>query len=349
MVNAALQGLSCPVYCSPYIDWSRDYSGWTVRDLLAQNDFELAAVDPLAMNLIVAREIPQLADLDIRPYQQQVNGWADDFRSRWLPEKEPFFHEAPQDFRNDLTFFRLGMLCQYVDMELGVRYKAEHRERQTRGDKIQFYTDPADLFLHGVIGSREGTCANMATLQLSLGWRLGWPVSLATVASHKILRFDDGRRTYNIETTDLGRGGWSSRPDAEYVAEYGIPRKAIECGSDLRALRCGEVLALFLALRARYYQDCARVWRRFELFSQAETDWLLARHLCPTNRLLYKNAMGVSALRGEDFFDAGEVGHPCSLADWLRRIYGPRDDVTDALLTASITQVSVSPDWTFCP
>jgi hypothetical protein len=32
----------------------------------------------------------------------------------------------------------------------------------------------------------------MAALHLALGWRLGWPVSLAVVGWHVILRFDNG-------------------------------------------------------------------------------------------------------------------------------------------------------------
>jgi hypothetical protein len=35
------------------------------RQLLARSDAELASVDPLVMNLLVARSIPSLADLDV--------------------------------------------------------------------------------------------------------------------------------------------------------------------------------------------------------------------------------------------------------------------------------------------
>jgi hypothetical protein len=38
------------------------------RRLLACSDAELAQVDPLLMNLLVAKSIPSLADLDIAPY-----------------------------------------------------------------------------------------------------------------------------------------------------------------------------------------------------------------------------------------------------------------------------------------
>lgn len=43
----------------------RDY-----RQLLALSDDELAQVDPLVMNLLVAKGIPSLAHLDIGRYQR---------------------------------------------------------------------------------------------------------------------------------------------------------------------------------------------------------------------------------------------------------------------------------------
>lgn len=43
------------------------------RQLLACSDGELARVDPLVMNLLVAKSIPSLADLDIARYQKQAD------------------------------------------------------------------------------------------------------------------------------------------------------------------------------------------------------------------------------------------------------------------------------------
>ena len=52
------------------------------RQLLACSDAELARVDPLVMNLLVAKSIPSLADLDISRYQKLADHWADDVRRR---------------------------------------------------------------------------------------------------------------------------------------------------------------------------------------------------------------------------------------------------------------------------
>ena len=50
------------------------------RQLLACSDVELARVDPLVMNLLVAKSIPSLADLDIARYQKLADQWADGIR-----------------------------------------------------------------------------------------------------------------------------------------------------------------------------------------------------------------------------------------------------------------------------
>jgi len=235
------RGLSCRVLVAPKIDWQRDYSKLSAADLVALTDGELAAIDPLAMNLIVAKGLPSLANLDIRHYQDIVNGWVLDLNRRCLPKWGSYFHQATEDWGNDIRFFLLGMVCQYLDQEVGIQYNRHQRDlRQV------LYTNPSDVFLNGLLDTREGTCANMATLHVAIGWRMGWPTSLACVGSHYILRFDDGETTYNIEATQAGRGGFKSDPDDYLIKEKRIPPIAISCGSDLRALRPREMLGIFI-------------------------------------------------------------------------------------------------------
>ncbi len=62
------RGLSCPVVVADSIDWQRDYAATTVNDLSAMPEDRLAEVDPLAMNLIIAKGIPSLSGLDVSRY-----------------------------------------------------------------------------------------------------------------------------------------------------------------------------------------------------------------------------------------------------------------------------------------
>ena len=278
------------------------------RQLLACSDEELARVDPLVMNLLVAKSIPSLADLDIAHHQKQADQWAEDVRRR-LPSAERVFRRTPQDWKNDVNFFRLGVLCGYLEHEVGIAYNEDQRAATS-----VYYTDPSDLFLDGVMETQRGTCGNMAALHVALGWRLGWPVSLACVRSHYICRYDDGEVTHNIEATQAGYGGFKSDPDAYLIEHHELPPKAISSGSDLRAVSPRELLGIFIGLRGRHMRDTGR-------WDEAERDYLLARHLFPSNRKLYIDALAVAVQRGERLFEPGELGSPQGLADRLNTQY----------------------------
>lgn len=90
------------------------------------------------------------------------------------------------------------MLAGYMGKYLGLEYIPEQRQ-----SKAVWYTNPSDLFLNGLIDTKQGTCANMPVLHVAIARRLGWPVSLACVHSHFVSRFDDGEVVYNIEPTTL--------------------------------------------------------------------------------------------------------------------------------------------------
>jgi len=298
------------------------------RRLLSCSDAELARVDPLVMNLLVAKSVPSLADLDIPRYQRLADQWADDVRRR-LPGAEKVFWRTPQDWKNDVNFFRLGVLCGYLEHEAGIAYIEDQRYATA-----VYYTDPSDLFLNGVMDTRRGTCGNMAALHVALGWRLGWPVSLACVRSHFICRYDDGKVTHNIEATQAGYGGFKSDPDGYLIERYELPSKAISSGSDLRAVAPRELLGIFVGLRGRHMRDTSRA-------DEAVRDYLLARHLFPTNRKLYIDAVEVMVERSERLFEPGELGSPQCLADWLNTQYRvPRSLVREQLNAFPFQNVS---------
>ena len=278
------------------------------RQLLARTDAELARVDPLVINLLVAESIPSLADLDIDRYRLLADRWADEVRRR-LPSAEIFFRETPHDWKNDVNFFRLGVLCGYLEQEAGLAYIEDQRYA-----KAIKYTDPSDLFLDGVMETRRGTCANMAALYVALGWRLGWPVSLACVRSHYICRYDDGAVTHNIEATQAGFGGFKSDSDEYLIKHYELPPKAISSGSGLRSVTPREMMGIFVGFRGRHMRDTDRL-------DEAERDYSLARHLFPSNRKLYIDATAVAVQRSVGLFEPCELGSPQSLVAWIDMQY----------------------------
>jgi hypothetical protein len=279
------------------------------RLLLSLPVEELARIDVVVMNLLVAKSIPGLAKLDIPYYQRLADNWAAEVARR-LPAAEKKFRQSPGEWKNDINFFRLGILCGYLDRELGI---ADNEHQRHEGPV--WYTNPSDLFLNGVMDTRRGTCGNMATLHVAIGRRLRWPVSLACAGSHFICRYDDGRVTHNIEATQAGYGGFKSDPDEYLIEKHGLPPIAISSGSDLRALGPRELLGTFIGARGRHLCDTGQK-------RQAEGDFLLARWLFPVSRNLYKSAMATAVPRGATLFEPREVGSPYTLGQWLYRAYG---------------------------
>ncbi len=218
-------------------------------EMLGWSDQQLAEVDPALQNLEVARGISELADLDPRPYCEALDRHAAHFR-RWLPEAEAEFHADPGSWDNDLVAFRLGMLCQFLEQAVGVRYNEDQREAA----KVS-YSRPGDLFLAGVLDTGQGTCGNMAVLFHALCWRLRWPVSLAHAGWHEFCRYDNGTRTINVETSNIGQGFFRTLPDGYYSAKYNLLAERVRLGSDLQALSPRRVLGCFFGARGRYWYD----------------------------------------------------------------------------------------------
>jgi hypothetical protein len=193
------------------------------------------------------------------------------------------------------------MLQGFLGHHVGIRYIEEQKDA-----KAVSYTDPSHLFLNGVIDTLRGTCANMPTLHVAMARRIGWPVSLACAKAHCLSRYDDGKVYHNIESTSTHEGSFVSDPDEVYIDRFKLPKRAIECGSDLRKLTAREMLGLFVAFRARHYSDIGQM----EL---ADSDFSLSRVLFPTYRNGYIRAMMPMLRRGAQLFDRDEIGHPNSL------------------------------------
>ncbi len=167
---------------------------------LAVDDSTLEQSDLVEINLTLASGIPGLESLDIDRYVNIVDDWTDQFR-RQLPDMERMFRATPERWKNDIGFFRVGMLMGFLGHVIGITYIEEQKHAQSVR-----YTDPGHLFLHGLIDTKQGTCGNMAALHVAMCRRMGWPVSLACARSHLLSRFDDGNVIHNIEATSTHPG-----------------------------------------------------------------------------------------------------------------------------------------------
>lgn len=283
----------------------------TLWQWLGLGDAFLDQADPVVLNLGVAVGIPGLETLEVSRYVSTVDDWTSAFE-RELPSLERMFAASPHKWKNDIHFFRCGMLQGFLGHEIGIKYIEEHKHAQE-----VVYTDPGQLFLHGLIDTKQGTCGNMAALHVAMCRRLGWPVGLACVRSHYISRYDDGKTYHNIEATSTHPGAFASDPDEVYIDKFKLPKRAISCGSDLRKLSMRETVGVFLALRGRHYTDTSR--RRL-----ADLDYSLSRVLFPNHRRTYVAAMVPMIQHGRDLFEHDELGHPDSLFEDLGAHLAPQ-------------------------
>jgi len=232
----------------------------TVDELMALTDEELGKVDPLIVNLAVARGIPEFADLDVDRYSRTLDEWAATIR--FDTERHWYrFQNDPAAFNDSEAEYRICWLASDINAVFKIDY-----------DLADFdAADPANLFLNGLIDRKLGTCVSMPMLYVALGWRLGYPIKLVSVPIHLFARWDDGEARINIEATGYG----AELADEFYEAEYLVSRRCKERGAEMASLASRETLAMLLLSRAGY-------WAGHGDHDRAVQDSLRANLLSPT-------------------------------------------------------------------
>lgn len=273
----------------------------SLLELLPLTNEELAKVDPLVINLLVAKGILSLRHLDIEHYVKLRDRWVEEVR-RTFRRNESKFHADPERWHDRLEFFRMLLLLEYMARDLGIRY----REDQRFVEAIR-YTDPSDLFLNGVMDTRQGTCGNISALFFSMAWKLGLSnIAMACQRCHHYCRYVDGDLIRNIHADAMGPRGVPVVTDKEMIEVERVSPMAIRSGSDMRSLTPQQTLGIFLGLRGRHFVDTGRV-------IDAEPDFLLARFLFPNHRRMYKFQVGNSLDYSLNLYEPGEEGHPLAL------------------------------------
>jgi len=130
-----------------------------------------------------------------RRYQQQLDDIATEIRSR-LKTPKP-------------TIAAIPVINDYLFDEL--KFKS-----------VEKADNPEDLFLHSVLERRQGYCLSLSILYLAIGERLGLPLYGVVVPGHFFVRYDDGQKRFNIETTS--KGGIVS--DDEYIRRFNVPKNS---------------------------------------------------------------------------------------------------------------------------
>lgn len=101
--------------------------------------------------------------------------------------------------------------------------------------------DAENLYLDSVLKNRKGYCLSLSILYLAIGERIGLPVYGVVVPGHFFVRYDDGVRRYNIETTSNG----NIAPDEHYINTFNVPTQSYN-SIYMRNLTNRETLSCFL-------------------------------------------------------------------------------------------------------
>lgn len=171
----------------------------------------LATSDLADFNLRQARGLPGAENLDIPHLLRTLDEWA--LRVQCETQRVwPIYQRNPEKFNNSPGQFRAEVLVTVLQRDVGLRYRKDSLQMSDH----EFWSRPENVFIHGPIQTRLGTCASLPVIYVGVGRRLGYPMKLATTFQHLFARWDDpqtGER-FNIECTSQG---FVSNPDNYYL------------------------------------------------------------------------------------------------------------------------------------
>ncbi|MBI1916596.1 MAG: hypothetical protein HYS12_17950 [Planctomycetes bacterium] len=210
------------------------------------------AYDIAAADLEQAAGLPGSEDLDAARCLRWVDDAADLVRSK--TEQHLFqFKQRPEEYDHSEAVFRMMWLVSVLQRDLGVHY---HQETIDLDDHC-FFADAGNLFIHGIIQGKGGTCSSMPVLFAAVGRRLGYPLKLVPCKQHLFIRWEgpDGER-FNIESTARG---YVSHPDEEYL-RWPAPAtpEEVKRYKWLQAETQEEEMAEFLCRRGRVWMEHGR-------------------------------------------------------------------------------------------
>jgi hypothetical protein len=248
----------------------------TLRELLQLGPEQLEKVDVALMNLLCAEGLRGSEELDIRKSLETLDAWARHVE-RETKRNQHLFDEHPERFKNSLAYYRMAILATVLVQDLHIQYNPEREKQLENGHTLrsekeeeQFFGDSRDVFIHGLLGAKPyGTCASLPFIYVAVGRRLGYPVTLATTASHFYVRYEEGEGKHlNVEATE--HRAFLTPSDDEYRNPWELhvsEAEIVELGH-LRPLSNKEILGHSLLTRSavlrsmKQYDQQAEAWAK---------------------------------------------------------------------------------------
>jgi hypothetical protein len=172
------------------------------RQLAEKSDEELAKIPLAERHLACAVGLPGADDATLQSCPATLEEWTDHI-CEGTALREPLFDAHPERFKNSRGYFRMLVLTTILQREYGVR--AGGQLNSDHQSDLSGFADSRNVFLHGVLLGRPGTCSSLPFLFASIGLALGYPLALVPSPRHMSLRWDDGAgERFNIESTSTG-------------------------------------------------------------------------------------------------------------------------------------------------
>jgi hypothetical protein len=177
----------------------------------------------------------------------------------------PHFTRQPDEYRNSEGYFRVLCMVTVLWHRFGVVY---NKAKIPLGVPL----DAEDVFIHGAVLGKGGTCASLPIVYAAVGRRLCYPIKLVATRSkecgHLFARWDDpdGER-FNIE---VSYDGMFSHPDDYYrTGHFQLSPKAEENGAFLKSWTPVQELAGFLLGRANVWERHGRTRKQVDCLAWA--------------------------------------------------------------------------------
>lgn len=208
--------------------------------LATLSDHELGKLDIAETHLLCAVGLPSSVELDIPECLAKLDYYASCIAE--LTERlRPRYEANRQQFTYCPEFFRMICLIMYLEDVHGVHSNLKLNE--TRDAR-----DSSDIFFHGLLAGKGGTCSSIPLLYVALGRRLGYPLFLVAGANHQFARWDDGRgMRFNMECTPRGL----NTPPDDYYRTWPRPvsQREVDDYCYLETMTPTQELAGFLSQR----------------------------------------------------------------------------------------------------
>jgi hypothetical protein len=251
--------------------------------LVEMSEEELATQDIARLNLFCATGLPGSEGIDFDACIAKLDDWSDYIGrniERWWPD----FLAAPQEGEDSPGKFRMACVATLLQQQLGVHYNVAFTEGDYDG------RDSRNLFLHGVLSGRGGTCVCLPVLYIAIGRRLGYPLFLVRSKEHFFARWEEpGGERFNVECAVRG---FAFRSDEHYRTwREPITDFEVANGIFLRNLTRREEVAQFLDERGNCLRDHLRLGEALEAFYHAH-------RMVPNDPCLTGNWVVTSVMHG---------------------------------------------------